>query len=359
MRRLQLLDYGRMAAALCVLAYHYFFNGIESGRLTTISQVPDIVAIARYGYLGVHFFFMISGYVIFESAQARSASQFAVSRLVRLVPAFWIAVLLTSAFALGWGGARMSVTPAQVAANLTMLPGVFGQPFVDGVYWTLQLELMFYTLVLAVLLLGLQRHLRSFAIAWPLFMLLGLAIDKPHLPFAGQYFAFFSAGALFAVLKTRASTAVLASLGISLLLCLQFACRDAIKVGLHTRTEFSPLIVCAVICTFFGFFAFLNSARCALLILPASRLAGALTYPVYLIHANVGYMVLTRFGNDSNRPQAYAATIALVFLLSYLIHRWGERRYARQWHALFTNLLEKPLGWLQRRLQLLGSKASP
>lgn len=359
MKRLQLLDYGRMAAAVCVLAYHYFFNGIDNGRLATLSQVPEIVAVARYGYLGVHFFFMISGYVIFESAQARSASQFAVSRLVRLLPAFWIAVLLTSAFALVWGGAQMSVTPAQVAANLTMVPGVFGQSFVDGVYWTLQLELMFYALVLVVLLLGLQRYLTSFAMAWPLFMLLGLAIDKPHLPFAGQYFAFFSAGALFAVLKTRTSAAALASLGICLLLCLQFACRDAIKVGLRTGTEFSPVIVCAVICIFFSFFAFLNSARGASLVLPGSRLAGALTYPVYLIHAHVGYMVLTRFGNDGNRALAYACTITLVLLLSYLIHQWGERRYARQWNALFMNLLDSPLGWLQRRLQLPARKDAP
>lgn len=253
----------------------------------------------------------------------------------------------------------MSVTPVQVVANLTMFPGVFDQPFVDGVYWTLQLELTFYALVLGVLLLGLQRYLTSFAIAWPFLMLLGLVIDKPHLPYAGQYYAFFAAGAIFAVLKQRSSVIVVSSLATCLLLCLQFACRDAIKLELRTGAVFSPFVVSTVTCTFFAFFTFLNSSRGSSVALPGSRLVGALTYPVYLIHAHVGYMLLTRFGSDANRLIAYPATIAMVFLLSYAIHVFGERRFAKQWHALFTALLDRPLGWLQRQLQRGGGKATP
>lgn len=359
MNRLQLLDYGRLAAALCVVAYHYFFNGIQNGKIAAITSVPEIVALARYGYLGVQFFFMISGYVIFFSAQNRSASQFAVSRLVRLYPAFWIAVFLTSCFALLWGGSRMSVTPAQIAANLTMFAPALGQAYVDGVYWTLQLELTFYALVLAILLLGLQRHLAAFALAWPFAMLLALAAGKSYLPYAGQYYAFFGAGAVLAIFKTRKDFTVLASFAACLFLCLDFACGETAELTRQKGIPFSPFVIGMIVCALFGFFAILNSRRGAALAIPGSRLAGALTYPVYLLHAHVGYMLLTRFGTDANRLVAYPATIALVLLLAYAIHVFGERRYAQQWHALFTALLEQPLGWLQQRLQRLGRKAAP
>jgi peptidoglycan/LPS O-acetylase OafA/YrhL len=358
MKRLQLLDYGRLAAALCVLAFHYFFNGIQNGKISSITRIPEIVAFAQYGYLGVEFFFMISGYVIFFSAQNRSASQFAVSRLVRLYPAFWIAVLVTTGFALLWGG-QLSVTPMQVFANLTMFGPAFGQPYVDGVYWTLRLELSFYALVLAVLLLGWQRHLASFVLAWPFVMLLALLAGRTYLPFAGQYYAFFAAGGVLAICKTRRSLPVLASLAACLFLCLEFACGETAALARQKGILFSPVVIGAVVCILFAFFAILNSSWGAALALPGSRLAGALTYPVYLIHAHIGYMLLTRFGNDANRLLAYPSTIALVLLLSYAIHVYGERRFAKQWHALFTALLERPLGWLQRQLHRGVKKATP
>lgn len=356
MKRLQLLDYGRLAAALCVMGYHYFFNGIQNGKIATITTIPEIAALAQYGYLGVPFFFMISGYVIFFSAQNRSASQFAVSRLVRLYPAFWIAVFLTSCFALLWGGTLMSVTPAQIAANLTMFAPAFGQPYIDGVYWTLQLELIFYAMVLAILLIGLQRKLASFALAWPYAMLLALVAGKSYLPYAGQYYAFFAAGAVFAICKARKDFTVLASLAACLFLCLDFACGETAELTRQKGVPFSSLIIGVIVCALFGFFVILNSRRGAALAIPGSRLAGALTYPVYLIHAHVGYMLLTRFGTDANRLAAYTATIALVMLLSYLMHVFGERRYAQQWHSLFTASLGQPLGWLQRRLERVGRK---
>ena len=357
MKRLELLDYGRLAAALCVVAYHYFFNGIQNGKIASITAVPEIVAFARYGYLGVQFFFMISGYVIFFSAQNRSASQFAVSRLVRLYPAFWIALLVTTGFALLWGG-QLSVTPMQVLANMTMMGPAFGQPYVDGVYWTLQLELTFYALVLAVLLLGWQRHLATFALVWPFAMLLALLAGRTYLPFAGQYYGFFAAGAVLAICKTRRNLPVLASLAACLFLCLEFACGEIRALAQQKGILFSPVVIGAIVCAMFGFFAILNSQWGVAVALPGSRLAGALTYPVYLIHAHVGYILLTRFGNDANRLIAYPATIALVLLLSYAIHVFGERRFAKQWHALFTALLDRPLGWLQQQLQRGNGKAT-
>jgi peptidoglycan/LPS O-acetylase OafA/YrhL len=48
--------------------------------------------VSRYGYLGVDLFFVISGFVVQLSAWDRRPPEFVVSRIVRLYPAFWIAV---------------------------------------------------------------------------------------------------------------------------------------------------------------------------------------------------------------------------------------------------------------------------
>ena len=117
MKRLELLDYGRFFAAIVVVLFHYTFNGISNGKITSIAHTQSVIDLTKYGYLGVELFFMISGYVIFFSAKSGSASKFAVGRAVRLYPAYWFAVLFTSVFAFNWGGDLMSVQPRQIVVN--------------------------------------------------------------------------------------------------------------------------------------------------------------------------------------------------------------------------------------------------
>jgi peptidoglycan/LPS O-acetylase OafA/YrhL len=86
-KRLELLDYARLSAALCVLCFRYL-QRIRNGKVTSTERIPGTSEWAMYGYLGVPFLCMISGYVIFFSAQERIAAEFAVSRAVRLFPAY-------------------------------------------------------------------------------------------------------------------------------------------------------------------------------------------------------------------------------------------------------------------------------
>ena len=66
--RVALLDYMRFFAAMIVVFFHYFFNGLLNGKITSIHELTYFADIAKYGYLGVDLFFIISGYVIFNSA---------------------------------------------------------------------------------------------------------------------------------------------------------------------------------------------------------------------------------------------------------------------------------------------------
>lgn len=335
MNRLQLLDYGRFLAACSVLACHYFFNGIANHKVASIHHVPGLAETARYGYLGVDFFFLISGYVILLSARGKSASQFAVSRAVRLLPAYWVAMLITSGLASVWGGDMMSVTLPQVLANLTMVAPFFGQGYVDGVYWTLDYELRFYAAVFVLLLVGQSSRLETWCLAWLVLMALVRLSGIADAPFLGGSYVFFASGCLLAVMKDRRGPVLRPLASVALYLCFTTAVEEAAAKTMEDGYPIRPWISGVAVAGFFIFFAVLNTERGSSLRLPGARLAGGLTYPLYLIHAHVGYMLLSHLATDARKAWIYPIVVAAVFGLALAIHLLVERRLAAMWRRLF------------------------
>lgn len=348
MKRLELLDYGRFFAAIMVVLYHYTFNGIANGKLSSLSHVPELIEFTKYGYLGVELFFMISGYVIFYSARNRSAAQFAASRAIRLYPSYWFAVLFTSLVAWQWASAQMAVTPLQTLVNLSMFQSYLGVAHVDGVYWTLVLEVQFYVLVLVCLFFGGQGRLDTLFTLWPLVMLAALLLGLSRAPLLGGYFSYFAAGALFAILKEHGNWKSALSLALAFGLCIRFSLEVAVEKGVETGASFSPYVVVGMICLFFAFFTLLNLDRVQQLRLPLSRTLGALTYPVYLIHAHFGYMFLSRFATDQNKLWMYPLTIAIVLAVAYGMNRVIEVGLAGFWKKLANLTVYRAVDGVQR-----------
>lgn len=336
MKRLELLDYGRFIAAIIVVLHHYTYNGIANGKITSITHNPDIVDFTKYGYLGVEFFFMISGFVIFNSALNRSAAEFAVSRAVRLYPSYWFAVLFTATFAVYWGGELMAVYPSMVLINLSLLQNYVGAGNVDGVYWTLFYEVKFYFAVFIMLILGMQKHLTSIFLLWPFVMLFALFTNVDHYTYLGGYFSYFAAGALFAMLKDNKKNIAWLPLIIAFYLCVEFSTAKAYE---SNEIERSSFVITSIIVVFFVFFLLQNTRFMQNKSLPFSRTFGALTYPVYLIHAHFGYMFISQFANENNKYWIYALTIFIVIAVSYLMHKIIEVKLAKVWKALFMNTL--------------------
>src|SRR5205814_249119 len=76
----------------------------------------------------------------------RTLSEFFVSRVSRLVPAYVFAVLLTSAVLTLWPYAHNRPDAARVLYHTTMMEQFLNVPWIDTVYWTLFVELKFYLL---------------------------------------------------------------------------------------------------------------------------------------------------------------------------------------------------------------------
>ncbi|WP_434081032.1 acyltransferase family protein [Sanguibacter sp. Z1732] len=69
----------------------------------------------------------------------------------------------------------------QVAVNLTMFQSAFGISHVDGVYWTLWVEMKFYLLMIIFLLIGITtRRVLIVALAWPLVSWAFALAEVPH-----------------------------------------------------------------------------------------------------------------------------------------------------------------------------------
>jgi peptidoglycan/LPS O-acetylase OafA/YrhL len=153
--RLYEIDLLRFLAASAVLLYHWSFAG-AAREPWTVMQYPLISPFARYGYLGVDLFFIISGFVVLMSAMGSTPKRFFISRVVRLYPAFWVCCLLTFTVAMLIGAPRFHVPAKHLLVNLTMMQGFLDVPHVDGVYWSLAVELKFYFLILGLLLVRIR-----------------------------------------------------------------------------------------------------------------------------------------------------------------------------------------------------------
>lgn len=347
MKRLELLDYCRFFAALSVLTYHYTFSGVNVGKVNSFQFDEIISSFTKYGYLGVELFFMISGFVIFLSATKRSASSFIVNRAVRLYPAYWFAVIFTSIVSLAFGGEQLQVYISQVLLNLTMLQSFLGIMHVDGVYWTLVYEIEFYIAVYLLILLGLKKYLVQIFMSWPFVMLLALIFGLDNFIFLGGYFSYFSAGAIFATLSEKVSTARVLSLLTTYYLCVNYTITNVQITSIKNNMEYSSQVGWMIVTMFFAIFLYQISMRGRTLKLIFSRLAGSLTYPIYLIHMHFGYIVLNEFANNDNKYFVMSVVFLLVLLLSVFINRVLEVRL----HFLWKLIFERTIGVISRKFE--------
>lgn len=157
-----LLDLLRFAAALGVAVFHLMFwswawssTGVSPGFEHYVSagvQFQSAAPFTWFGWVGVEIFFVISGFVIANSASKCSATEFLLGRALRLYPAVWVCSTATFIVLLLFakGSASEFIVP-YLRAMLLIPKGINGQ-WIDCIYWTLAAEMAFYALVFCSLL---------------------------------------------------------------------------------------------------------------------------------------------------------------------------------------------------------------
>jgi len=327
--RIYQIDLFRFLAAFGVLIYHYTFRGPVSGMSSVgFEEIGDFF---KYGIFGVHLFFIISGFVIPLSIENGSVRKFIISRITRLYPAYWFCVIFTFLVILFWGNPFYSATVHQLIANLTMVQKYLGVEDIDGVYWSLLVELKFYALIILFLLMNKKFNIsleRATACWLVITLLLAPFLNSgSHLIrvinfFAiGQWSSFFIAGIVFYLIYSKGmSYKYLGMLTISLAVSLYNILYNleigiqALNEGFHTF--FSPRIVCGLITMLYVVFFLTCTHKLQPINSPKLLKLGILTYPLYLIHENVGFILFNHSAGITNKYIILIVIILLMFILA-------------------------------------------
>ncbi|MEM7783845.1 MAG: acyltransferase [Planctomycetota bacterium] len=108
-----------------------------------------------YGKYGVQLFFMLSGFVnTMTLLKKRRPGDFIVSRMIRILPSYWIVIFLNVVLLSTFGFYQVDPNLSGFAANMTVMPQLFGNECWEPVTWTLQVEIIFYFILLTLYLLN-------------------------------------------------------------------------------------------------------------------------------------------------------------------------------------------------------------
>lgn len=335
------IDFWRGLACLAVVLFHSLGAFSEEVLWAPLEVVR---AIAMKGWLGLHLFFVISGYCIFERLRSahrgrETPSAFALDRARRIFPTYWAVLAVAVAIgllAMPFNGtsldANLPSSPGRWLSNLALLHPFFGyEPFIV-VTWTLSCELAFYAI--ATVLLALTR--RAPDLRWAL-----------------------AAGALLCAVSLGMQTAHPALLPLAL--WPEFFAGACVSLALHSansiplRVAALALLIASSMATVLGLGSFDAEARrwavgFAWVLLASARWSsaamtwwpldqvtriGAFSYSLYLLHVPL----LSRFMNLASRhlapdtPAFAACWVGAVMLAlggGWLCWRWVEQPFERR-----------------------------
>ncbi len=328
--RLVEVDALRGLAAIAVVLFHYT---TRFEALFAPTTVPSFAL--AWGHRGVNLFFIISGFVIFMTLErTRQPMDFVVSRFSRLFPAYWLAIVLTFAITHLLGLPIKLVDWRAAIANVVMLHNLVGVPHVDGVYWTLEVELLFYAGMFALYKTG--------------------RLDQIHLALR----ALLALAVVYHLAQVWTGVNLMPWM-VYRLLILQylpwFCLGIAVYVGLHPRNAQAKRQAGLTALAAMGTLALVESAWIGVLALALTSLVwlaasgraaplrwqvlvwlGGISYPLYLLHENIGWSLLLRLHALGVGPDLSVALVVMaVLLLSHAAHRSVElpamRWIRRRW----------------------------
>lgn len=336
------IDILRFLAALMVMLFHLvYLSSARQGTSYWISggliSLPQAWSYTYWGWVGVQIFFVISGFVIALTAERSTPFSFIQSRVVKLGPGVWICAPLTFLVAaLLWGDYRSW----GLLRSVLFIP--YG-PWVEVVYWTLGIEVSFYSAVFLLVLYQRLSLLRSFGIFlgsistlfWVTYALSSFSSQTPLFLIMHELaesrlmgLLLIHHGCEFAIgiliwqnLKDTPLKMLRSHLWLGIFAvgaCLQIAAHNADENArvVHKFSALTPVLVWLATIVFLQW----SVAAKRFSTLPAmlgrfSRRLGLMTYPLYLIHLTLGAYVMGVLARR-HLPSGLAAMGGISFSLA-------------------------------------------
>jgi peptidoglycan/LPS O-acetylase OafA/YrhL len=348
------IDLLRFFAASLVMVYHLGFCSWANPS-SPFRHLPGSFEIfapwapyLSFGWVGVEIFFVISGFVIANSAEGKSSISFIKSRILRLGPGAWVCSSITLLVALFAWGPSLSLAREYVGSMLFVPIG----PWMSGVYWTLGVEIFFYALIFLVLAFNRFRSIEFVFLAIggvsTAFWLAkgGLHLMPPNIARVvellerhrlgellllqhGCFFAF--GGLLWLIYADRLTVFRVAICAFVLSGCLVEIVVKSMATANHMHVAISPVAAVGVWSAAMAVLVVslpLNKAINAR-IGPAGsalRTLGLATYPLYLLHDVAGAVAMSALVTHGVGPvAALAITICALVTLAILSERFLEQ----------------------------------
>jgi len=337
------IDGLRGLSILVVVLYHYV--GHEGAGSAYWSP-------AGYGNYGVMLFFMISGYCIMLSVDSsRTPWDFWSKRLSRLMPGLVVCGALTTGLK-----QLLDVAPERVvtwgdfATTLVALPtlnlaGIDYRP-PDGAYWSLIAEFQFYALIVVFMLLGARRHLLEALLLLEALVLVFASIQELNLAMVFAYLPAFIVGVAF---KRLADNDVHSShsawLGLAgALLVMVFGARLGISDA--SMPADMAYMVAFVLCT--GLFYLTLRFPASVFngvgtwLIRGASLLGVVSYPLYLLHQDIGEMLHQLLTRDLALRNGYFLRLilmpAIMIALATMVYRIVEKPFIPSLNRLLSKI---------------------
>ncbi len=342
------------------MAYH-FYSTASDDKYYSFGQKWD--NFFHLGFLGVHFFFIISGFVIsYTLTKTKSLKEFVIKRIIRLLPTMILCSIIT--FSLVSIIDTSNLFPAAKKIKNLLFSWSFLNPglinllyhkssnfeYLDGSYWSLWVEIQFYVLSSLLFFFNRKTFTRNFTstalVIYTLHRLIqnintsnifhlknkSIFVIYEKIFYSGfnlpEFILLFTIGVLFFDLYNDKRD--LKSMGYLILAsCLQFIFLNKLQF----RIAFLLMLF-----LFFLFIYFPNVLN-TLTWNPISKV-GLASYALYLVHAEIGISLVYKYSYCLGRFN-FLYPIIISLLLS-----------AFAW--LFYQFIEKPLG---RKLSFLSNGA--
>ena len=316
-RRIVELDSLRALAAINLLLFH--FTHVYSVKYGYTSPLGFEFAWGKYG---VQLFFMLSGLVnAMTLMKKRQPGEFLASRFIRIFPSFWLVMLVNLALLLVLPLSASHVTPDQFAANMTVMPNLFGYSCIEPVTWTLQVEILFYAVLLFLFISGQLRTpvrtvglvlLLSLAVCLPLKMMPTVAHSAwgNNLAFLNrimilEFLPLFTIGILINEIKNKRGKVWLNATGIV---------ASAVVFHAIDQHGHNPVITVGMI----GLLGFSAFGKFPPLRFRPLVYVSAISYSLYLMHNNLGCTLIYHLNQNGVSPllSMILATIAMIIVSS-------------------------------------------
>ncbi|APQ18220.1 acyltransferase family protein [Maribacter hydrothermalis] len=345
-QRIYQIDLLRFIAAVGIMLVHYLYRGFKADNLTNLSFLELSGEWIKYCAVFIDLFFIISGFVITLSVSNKSVTYFFKSRVVRLFSVYWLCAFITFMVTIYFGAPRFHATFGQFLFNLTLLQDFFDVERLDGAYWTMAVELRFYALALAYLILYRYKKIKITTIAY---IWLALSIIYPfvqgniivrvlNLFLMFEWAPAFIGGILMAEIYKNKKISL--KNGSAIFICFILSTFHRMiyaKMAMIIYQEtFSKPIIVAVMFSVYAIMLMVILGRLKWLNKPYFLYLGIMTYPLYLLHQRIGYIIFNNLMDHFNKYLILVGTITLMITVSFIIVKYIA--------GPLSNFLEKYLG---------------